>query len=364
MNKSVNRKAIAQMNRFFPLLVLLTLVAAQPSAFAADGNWNQFRGPNGDGKSTGNKLPIELSETKNVRWKIPVPQSGWSSPVIWENEIWLTTGSDEQRELRAICVDLETGKVTKDIKVFDMIDRKINKSYKHDSPHLNSPATPTSVVEADRVFVSFGSQGIACLDRKSGDKIWERRDLQIYQPVRQGSSPIVDDKNLYVAFDGNFEQYFVALDKATGETRWRKNRDVDADWSGELKAKGFSPEKLGSGGKPGDNKKSFATATLIEVEGRRQLIAPAAEATISYDPETGKELWRVTYPGGFNVATRPVYANGLVYVFTSGLSKRLIAIKPDGSGDVTDTHIAWSTNRSTPGIPSPVVVGNIAFYGN
>ncbi len=336
-------------------LLAISLVCVVSSA---DENWNEFRGPSGDGVSTAKDLPIEFGESKNVRWKTLIPDSGWSSPVIWENEIWLTTGSDEKKELRAVCVDLKSGKITKSIKVFEMIERKIDPAYAFDSPHLNSPATPTPVVEEYCVYVSFGEQGIACLNRTTGDKIWERRDLRIYQPVRQGSSPIVDDKNLYVAFDGTDQQYFVALDKATGETRWKTDRNIGTDWEATLRLKGLFSNK---GGKPNDNKKSFATATLIVVDGQRQLIAPAAEATISYDPDTGKELWRVMYPGGFNVAARPIYANGLVYVFTSGLNSNLMAIKPDGRGNVTDTHIAWSTAKSTPIIPSPIIVDDLLF---
>lgn len=346
-----------QLSRWVFFLTIATGVL-RAAAQDTTTHWNQFRGPGGAGISAAIDLPVEFDETKNVRWKIAIPDSGWSSPVVWENEIWLTTGSDEKKELRAICVDLESENITKDIKVFDMIGRKVDLAYTADSPHLNSPATPTPVVEKDRVFVSFGSQGIACLDRKTGGRTWERRDLRIYQPVRQGSSPIVDDKNLYVAFDGTNQQFFVALDKKTDETVWKTDRNVSTDWDATLRSRGFTPKK---GGKPNDNKKSFATATLIEVDGGRQLIAPAAEATISYDPDTGKELWRMLHPGGFNVSARPIYANGLVYVFTSGLTGYLMAIKPDGSGDVTDTHVAWSTTRSTPNIPSPVIVDDLLF---
>lgn len=338
--------------------VLLVLLASSCPVSGADDHWNQFRGPHGDGKSASTNLPIQFDEAKNVRWKISIPDSGWSSPVAWENEVWLTTGSDEKQELRAICFDLETGKVKRDVKVFDMIERKVDPAYVYDSPHLNSPATPTSVVEEDRVYVSFGSQGLACLNRQTGEKVWERRDLRIYQPVRQGSSPIVDDKNLYVAFDGTDQQFFVALDKETGDTRWKVDRNVTTDFRATLSDRGLSPKK---GGKPNDNKKSFATATLIEVKGERQLIAPAAEAMISYVPETGEELWRTVHPGGFNVSARPVYENGLVYVFTSGSNHFLMGIRPDGTGDVTDTHIAWSTAKSTPSIPSPVIVNDLLF---
>jgi len=336
----------------------LLLICLTSSAQSAELHWNQYRGPHGNGVSTAGDLPITFDEAQNVRWKIAIPDAGWSSPVLWGHEIWLTTGSDQKQELRAICVDLESGKITKNIKVFDMVKRKVDPAYVYDSPHLNSPATPTAVVEDKHVFVHFGSQGMACLDRKTGDKIWERRDLRIYQPVRQGSSPIVDDKSVYVAYDGTDQQFFVALDKLTGQTRWKTDRNVRTDWAATLRARGISTKKLG---KPGDNKKSFATATMIEVSGKRQLIAPAAEATISYAPETGKELWRVMHPGGFNVAARPIYARGLVFVFTSGLTRFLTAINPAGSGDVTQTHVAWSTTRSTPGIPSPIIVGDLLY---
>ena len=339
-------------------IALAIFLASTIATWANAESWNQFRGASGDGIST-TTVPAVFDEAKNVRWKIAIADEGWSSPVVWDNEIWLTTGSDEKNELRALCVDLQSGKVTKNIKVFDMMKRKVDPAYKADSPHLNSPATPTPVVEEDRVYVSFGSQGLACLDRETGDVVWERRDLRIYQPVRQGSSPIVDEENLYVAFDGNDQQFFIALDKDNGETRWKMDRNVDTDWKATLRSRGFEPKN--SGGKPNDNKKSFATATLIEVDGQRQLIAPAAEATIAYAPETGEELWRVLHPGGFNVAARPIYANGLVYVFTSGLNHHLMAIKPDGQGDVTDTHIAWSTSKSTPSIPSPVIVDDVLY---
>jgi hypothetical protein len=177
--------------------------------------------------------------------------------------------------------------------------------------------------------------------------------------VRQGSSPIVDDQSLYVACDGTDQQFFVALDKQTGETRWKKNRDVETDWQATLRARGLEPKN--SDGKPNDNKKSFATATLIQFNGQRQLIAPAAEATIAYDPDNGNELWRVNHPGGFNVAARPLFAHGMIYVFTSGLTGHMLAVKVDGHGDVTESHVAWTTTRSTPRIPSPVIVGDLLF---
>ena len=136
-----------------PLAALLSVLAIQ--ATTANEHWNQFRGPQGNGMSTATNLPVEFDERANVRWKVVIPESGWSSPVVWDNEIWLTTGSDEKKELRVICVDLESGKIVKDIKAFDMIERKVDPAYAFDSSHMNSPATPTPVVEEERLFVSF-----------------------------------------------------------------------------------------------------------------------------------------------------------------------------------------------------------------
>jgi len=325
---------------------------ARPSGKAS--YWNQFRGPNGDGKSPARNLPVEFSETKNVRWKTAIHGKGYSSPVVWGNQVWLTTAHEDGSELFAICVDLQSGKIIHDIKVFDVARPQSAYSY------LNSHASSTPVVEQGRIYVHFGSYGTACLDTTNGKKLWERRDFHCDHRVRPGSSPIVDDDSLFVAFDGVDKQFFVALDKRTGKTRWVRDRNVKSDWDATLRASGIDPQDVKKK-KPGDNKKSYATAKLIEHGGRRQLIAPAAEATISYDPATGKELWRVHHFGGFNVASRPLFEHGLVYLFTSGLAGHFLAVRPTGTGDVTDTHVAWSTTRSTPHIPSPIIVDDLLF---
>ena len=333
---------------------LLLVVVATAEERKTQANWNQFRGPGGDGRSLATDLPVEFSETKNVRWKTAIHGKGYSSPVVWGNQVWLTTAREDGRKLFALCVDLQSGKIVHDIKVFDVAKPQSAYSY------LNSHATPTPVIESGRIYVHFGSYGTACLDTNSGKKIWERRDLRCDHRVRPGSSPIVDQESLFVAFDGVDKQFFVALDKKTGKTRWLRDRNVKSDWDATLRARGIDPGEVKKE-KPGDNKKSYATAKLIELGGRRQLIAPAAEATISYDPATGKELWRVHHFGGFNVASRPLFDHGLVYLFTSGLTGHFLAVHPTGTGDVTDTHIAWSTTRSTPHIPSPIIVDDLLF---
>ncbi len=336
------------------VMPLLLVAVATAEERKTQTNWNQFRGPGGDGRSQATDLPVEFSETKNVRWKTAIHGKGYSSPVVWGTQVWLTTAREDGRKLFALCVDLLSGKIVHDIKVFDVAKPQSAYSY------LNSHATPTPVIEAGRIYVHFGSYGTACLDTNSGKKIWERRDLRCDHRVRPGSSPIVDQVSLFVAFDGVDKQFFVALDKKTGKTRWLRDRNVKSDWDATLRARGIDPGEVKKE-KPGDNKKSYATAKLIELGGRRQLIAPAAEATISYDPATGKELWRVHHFGGFNVASRPLFDHGLVYLFTSGLTGHFLAVHPTGTGDVTDTHVAWSTTRSTPHIPSPIIVDDLLF---
>jgi len=342
-------------------VMLLAMFAVAPSLASGSSNvqgyWNQFRGPNGDGRSLAENLPVEFSDTKNVRWKTPIHDKGWSSPVVWGKQIWLTTGLEDGKELFAICVDLDSGKFVHDIKVFDVADPQ--KAYQG----LNTHATPTPFVEDGRVYVHFGTYGTACLDTRTGKKLWERRDLNCDHRVRAGSSPIIDGDSLFLHFDGVDAQFVVALNKQTGKNLWLRNRDVKWDLPATLKAEGLSDAEVEETGKekPNDNRKAYATPTIIEYKGKRQLISPGAEVTFSYDAKIGDELWRVRHEGwGWNAACRPIFEHGLVY-FTTGFSKRLVAVRPSGAGDVTETHVAWTARRSTPSIPSPLIVGDLLF---
>ena len=320
--------------------------------------WNQFRGPNGDGKAIATDLPTQFSETENVRWKIPIHDKGYSSPVVWDNQIWLTTGTEDGAELFAICVDKDSGEIIHDIKVFDVVQPQ------SEYPDLNSHASPTPIVEAGRIYVHFGTYGTACLDTKTGEKLWERRDLNCDHRVRPASSPIIDEETLFLTFDGVDVQFIAALDKNTGDTLWLQHRKVDSDFEAVLRAKGITDTKNTTKEKPNDNRKSYATPTIITYQGKKQLVSPAAEVTISYDPKTGDELWRVRHEGwGWNVACRPIFAHNLVY-FTTGVEKLLLAVDPSGTGDVTDTHIVWSSRRGAPEIPSPLIVDDLMFMVN
>ena len=346
---------------------ILTLISGGMFIFACvlyaqDGTkenyWNQFRGPNGDGKATETNLPIEFSETKNVRWKVPIHDKGYSSPIVWGNQIWVTTAREDGRELFAICVDLENGNILQDIKVFDVAEPQLEHG------DLNSHASPTPVVEEGRIYVHYGTYGTACLDTKTGDKLWERRDLNCDHRVRPASSPIIDEDTLFLTFDGVDVQFIAALDKNTGDTLWLQHRKVDSNFEEVLKAKGVTDIEETNKEKPNDNRKSYATPTIITFQGKKQLVSPAAEVTISYDPKTGDELWRVRHEGwGWNVACRPIFAHNLVY-FTIGVEKLLLAVDPSGAGDVTDTHIVWSNRKGAPEIPSPLIVDDLVFMVN
>jgi len=338
-------------------LFLIGLAGGASSGAAQEANWNQFRGPTGDGRGFATNLPVEFSETKNLRWKTRIHDEGWSSPVVWGDQIWLTTARTDGTELFAICVDLQSGKIIHDIKVFDVAEPQ------NQHGGNNTHATPTPIVEEGRVYVHFGSYGTACLDTKTGETLWENRELKCDHRVRPASSPIIDGDSLFLTFDGVDVQFVASLDKNTGEVLWVKNREGNQDLGATLKAQGLSDAQVEATkrAKPNDNRKSYATPTVIEYEGKKQLISPGAEVTYSYDPETGDENWHVKHEGwGWNVTCRPIFANGLVYS-TQGISKRLVAIRPSGSGDVTDTHIEWSIEGRVSHIPSPVIVDGLLF---
>jgi outer membrane protein assembly factor BamB len=309
----------------------ILITALWPLAYPLSGaeHWNQFRGPGGDGQAGSKKLPIEWSETKGVAWKTAIHGRAWSSPVAWGDQIWMTSATPDGKQLFAICVDAGTGRIVYDLTVFEIAEPMFCIPF-------NSYASPTPVVEEGRVWVHFGSAGTACLDTATGKTIWARQDLPCDHFRGPGSSPIIFRDLLILTFDGFDFQYVTALDKHTGKTLWRTDRSIDY------------------GTDDGDFKKAFSTPTVFEHGGRLQLVSTAAVGTVAYDPLTGRELWKVHH-GGYNAAARPLYSHGLAILnLQNGL--RLLAVRPDGHGDVTKTHIAWTCNRATPTRPSQLIV--------
>ncbi len=298
-------------------------------ASASFADWPQFRGPTGSGLSDAKGLPVAWSEDKNVKWKTAIPGRGWSSPVIFGREIWMTTANPKGTELSVVCVERETGRILHDRKIFDVEAPQ----FAHE---FNSYASPTPVIEAGRLYASWGSPGIACLDTKTAKALWERRDFICNHYRGAGSSVTIFENLLIHHFDGSDLQYVVALDKNTGKTIWRTERSVDF-------------KDLGPDGKPdreGDWRKAFSTPRIFQIDGKPLLFSQGSKAFYGYEPRTGKELWRVESPTTHTTSTTPVFGNGLIYCCTGNTKGEVWAIRPGGKGVVTDTHIVWKYSRA------------------
>jgi outer membrane protein assembly factor BamB len=266
-----------------------------------------------------------------VTWRTELPGKGWSSPVIWSNQIWMTTATEEGRSLRALCVDKVTGKLLRDVEVF----RRGKPLVIHGK---NSHASPTPVIEAGRVYIHFGSAGTACLDTGTGKVLWRSTELQANHLVGPGSSPALYRDLLVLPFDGTNVQFVAALRKDTGTLAWKTMRTGQMNHNGDFN-------------------KAFSTPLIVAVEGQDQLIVPGANWTHAYEPLTGRELWRVGYKGYSNTP-RPVTGHGLVYLSTGFTQPQLFAVRLGGRGNLTATHLAWKCEKQMPLKPSPILVGD------
>ena len=313
----------------------MAFAACLAGPLCAAENWPQFRGPNANGQSTAQGLPITFGESQNVRWKTPVHGKAWSSPVIWDQQIWMTTATEDGRELGAVCIDAESGKIVHDVVVFKIAEPQF-------CHPMNSYGTPTPVIEKGRVYVHFGTHGTACLDTATAKTLWTRQDLNCNHFRGPASSPILVDDLLVLTFDGVDVQYLAALDKESGKTVWKRNRDIKYDTDNT------------------DYHKAYSTPAIITVDGQSQLVSPSAGATIAYVPKTGEEIWRVR-SGGMNAAALPLFGHGLVFATSAAGGYQLFAVRPDGHGDVTDTHVAWKFSQTVPTRSSQILVGGRLF---
>ena len=308
------------------------LLAAGPAAGAGD--WPEFRGPSGQGHSTEDGLPVEWSESHNVLWKAPVPGRGWSTPVVAGGRVWITTATDtDGGSLRLLAFDAGSGQPVLDVEVFRTEDVA--------APNpKNSLASPSAIVDGDRVYAHFGTYGTAALTT-AGELLWTARFTCVTQHGN-GGSPIVHEDLLILSCDGYDVAYTVALDTATGAVRWQAERDQPVS-------------------------QAYSTPLAIRVGGADQIVSVGAFRTSAYDPDTGDEIWRVRYGRGFSNVPRPVYGNGLVFIATGFQTPSMLAVRADGSGDVTDTHVAWTLRRGAPHTPSPLLVGSelymVSDYG-
>jgi outer membrane protein assembly factor BamB len=307
-----------------------------------EAQWPEFRGPQGTATSESDQLPIEWSEEQNVSWKTAIHGRAWSSPVIQDGQIWLTTATDDGRELAVVAVDFESGKILHDLPLF----RVEKPQYAHP---VNSYASPTPAIEPGRVYVTFGYAGTAAIDTRSGKAIWERRDLQINHYRGPGSSPILFGSLLIMHFDGSDQQYVIGLDKNTGKTVWRTERSIAFN-------------DLGPDGKPeaeGDFRKGFATPQVVMSGGEPVLISLGSKAAYGYDPRTGKEKWRLEDRSSHTPSMRPIAGHDLVF-YGTGWSGQLQAIRLDATGGSPPT-IVWRVTRGVPRKPSVMLVGDLIY---
>jgi outer membrane protein assembly factor BamB len=310
--------------RIYGGLIWVGAFLAAAAASAAD--WTDFRGPGGQGHAEVKGLPVEWSPTKNVAWKRAVPGLGWSSPVIANGQVIVTSavpvgGDSKDLSLRALAYDAKTGEPTWDVELF------LQKGETAPKIHgKNSHASPTAVVHGERIYVHFGHQGTACVDL-SGKVLWRNQDLS-YPPVHgNGGTPALVNDLLVYSADGANDPFVAALEQASGQLRWKSLRVSDA------------PKKF-----------SFSTPLVISVDGQPQVISPGSNSVGAFDPRTGEEIWRVRYQG-YSVIPRPIYAGGLLFIGTGYDSPSVIAIRPGGKGDVTDERLVWTVKKGAPHTP-------------
>ena len=325
---------------------LLVVAAAAITASAANG-WPDFRGTNGDGHADSSGLPLQWSETKNIKWKTEITLLGLSSPVVLNDQVWLTTATEDGHDYFAICVDANTGKILTNKKLFHIdVPEPLGNGSKD-----NSYATPSPVIEAGRVYLHFGSAGTACMDTKTFEVIWQRNDMPCRHYRGAASSPVLFENLLILTFDGADLQYVTALDKTIGKTVWKTNRS--ANWNDENVANPLA--------KDGDWRKAHSTPLIVKHAGKPLMFSVGAKAAYGYDPKSGRELWRLDHES-YSAAPRPVYYDGN-FLLVTGFSKgaQMLSVKAGGKGVVDASQVNWKIDTSFPKYSSPIVVDDLVY---
>ena len=316
----------------FHLFGILFLCCAP---IVAQDAWPRFRGPHGDGHVPPQPVPLTWTDTEHVRWKVAIPGGGWSSPVIVQGKVVLTSAvpvnDSRDHSLRVICLAAKTGATIWDQEVFLQDGETTPRIHSK-----NSYASPTPNIDGGQVFVHFGHEGTACLDL-DGNVQW-RNDQLRYRPTHgNGGSPILVDDKLVFSCDGSDQQFVVALDRNTGNVIWKANRPTEA-------TKRFS----------------FCTPTLVTLNDRRMIISPGSDNVLALDPSDGNELWQATY-AGYSVVPKPVHGHGMVFFSTGYDVAQVLAIRTGGRGDVSDSHVAWTLTKGAPHTPSMILKDDMLF---
>lgn len=336
----------------FGLCAVYLIVGALPPATQAAEplSWPERSGPNRDGHAAAADaagVPTHWDEAtqQNIAWKIPLEGEGLSTPVIGAGRAWFTAATKDGREQYVYCVDAASGKVLHHKLIFT------NEKPEPLGNAVNTYASPSCVLEADAVYVHFGSYGTARLNPETAEIVWQRRDLTCRHFRGPGSSPVVFENLLVLTFDGIDQQYLTALDKQTGKTVWRTDRSTDY-------------KDLNAEGKPradGDLRKAYCTPGLVQVDGQWQLISIGSRAGFGYEPRTGKEIWTIEHPT-FNASTRPLFLPGLA-LLNVGEGSRFYGLRLDSTtrGNVTASHIQWERKKGNSKHSSPVLIAGRIF---
>lgn len=298
------------------------------------GDWPEFRGPGQQGHSEEKNLPLTWSETENVAWKTEIAGLGWSSPSIVGKGVWITTALDGGKSLRLVGLDRDTGKIVHDVEVFQKEDPgKIHGK--------NSHASPSPVIEGDRIYLHYGRHGTACYTT-GGEQVW-KTELKYEHRHGPGGSPVLFQDVLIINCDGTDTQYVVALNKHTGKEVWKKLRSENKEDPGRM---------------------AYSTPILTVVDGQPQLISSGGEWTIAYEPASGKEIWRFRYPKGYSNVPRPVTGFNMTFVSSGYDNPVFYALKLGGTGNITETHAAWKIAKGAPRNASPIIVGDEIYIVN
>jgi outer membrane protein assembly factor BamB len=314
------------MSRYTFLFCFLILASVICPEQVNSQNWTHFRGSNLNGIAETKDIPLKWDDSV-VKWKTIIHDEGYSSPVVYDNQVWVTTAKADGKELYAVCIDFQTGKIIYDIKVFtpDEIEGKHS---------LNTYASPTACIEKGFVYVHYGSSGTACINTSDGSIVWKRNDFKCKHAQGPASSPVLYKNLLILHFEGTDARFIVALDKATGKLIWKTNRPAEP----------YQPlAEIG--------RKAYITPLIINVKGRDMLISNGSAVCIAYDPDNGKEIWRVV-AGAESTIAMPVSENGVVFWytgFTTGDDGKkytdLLAVNPNGTGDITGTNVLWKIHE-------------------
>ncbi len=304
-------------------LFLLGVLLFVPAAVRAE-NWPCWRGPRGDGTSLEKNIPVRWSATENIRWKVPVPGTGHASPIVWEDRIFLVSCLEEKQQRILLCYDRPSGKL-----LWQRVVLTAPLERKH---RLNSYASSTPATDGERVYVTFLDRQwmfVAAYDFQ-GRQLWAVRPGVFHSRHGYCSCPVLYRDLVIVNGDHDGDSYIVALDRRTGRTVWKVPREFKT--------------------------RSYVTPIIRRLAGRTQMILSGSKCVTSYDPDTGRLLWIVHGPTEQFVAS--MVDNGHLVFLTAGYPERhILAIRPDGTGNVTKTHIVWRTRQGAAYVPSPVVVG-------